>query len=516
MNTTPDAIMHEDDAPKPSRQLFGHPSTLFTLSSSEMWERFSFYTMRNLLTLYMVNFLLFGDTKSTRLYGLYNTLVYITPLVGGFLADRILGYRRSILFGGILMALGQFCLGIPVDPKSTAFFVGPFEVQHPTFYLGLCLLIIGNGFFKPNISSIVGNLYSDKDVRRDRAYAIFYMGINVGALLSSISAGTIQKYFGWNLGFICAGVGMLIGIIIFMTGTRTLGAVGSRPDTTNPKARRQEPIVYIASLVAVPLVFLSFSYYKYMDYVMFASAAAFLIYLGWVASTLGDRKSVQKLLAAVILMFMSVLFWSFFEQAGTSLQLFTDRNLNHTLFGFEIPSATINNIFNPLFVVALSVPFSAVWGWLQRKNLEPSSPMKFAIGIIMVGLGFYTFVWGGRFAQAGLVPMVFLIGGYLWHTLGELCLSPVGLSTISKLSPLKIIGVMMGAWFLASAFGQYLAAIISTFASVDEGSGAAVAPEVSLAIYLKVFQQIGTTAIIAGIVLAVLSPFVRKLMHDVK
>lgn len=500
------------------KQIWGHPASLFTMFSSEMWERFSFYTMRNLLTLYMVNFLMYGDTKSNRLYGLYNTLVYVTPLIGGFLADKVLGYRRSILFGGILMSIGQFCLGMPVNQAALGqtFSIGFMSVPTEyTFYLGMCLMIIGNGFFKPNISSIVGNLYDEKDARRDNAYAIFYMGINVGSLLSSLFAGTIQEKFGWNWAFVGAGVGMLIGTFIFASGSRKVNHIVKRPDHLNPRAAKQELVVYILSILAIPLIFLSFNYYEYMDYVMFASAAVFLVYLGYIIATLNDRKASQKLIAAVILMLMSVLFWSFFEQAGTSLQLFTERNLEHEFMGMRIPSATINNLFNPLFVVLLSVPFSYLWTWLGKKKLEPSSPMKFAIGIILVGVGFYTFVLGGNYASAGLVPMIFLIGGYFWHTLGELCLSPVGLSTISKLTPVKILGLMMGAWFLASAFGQYLAALISTAASVSEDGGN-VPPEVSLRIYLDTFRQIANVAIVAGLVLAALSPFIKKLMHGVK
>jgi POT family proton-dependent oligopeptide transporter len=309
---------------------------------------------------------------------------------------------------------------------------------------------------------------------------------------------------------------MLVGLLIFSTGRRKLGDIGKRPDHVNPAAKKQEWLVYLSSLIVVPFIFLTFGYYKYMDYIMLGSAAAFVIYMVGVVISLEDRKARQKLLAAIVLMFMSVLFWSFFEQAGTSLQLFTDRNLQHEFMGVTLPSATINNLFNPLFVVLLSLPFSYLWTVLSKKRLEPNSPMKFAIGIILVGIGFYTFVWGGQYATLGLVPMIFLIGGYFFHTLGELCLSPVGLSTISKLSPVKIIGLMMGAWFLASACGQYVAAIISTFASVSETGGAGtVSPQESLKIYLTVFKQIGNIALISGLILAVLSPFIKKLMHDV-
>lgn len=384
-----------------------HPKGLYLLFMVEMWERFSYYGMRALLVLYMTKFLMFPTEKAGHIYGYYTGLVYMTPLIGGYIADRYLGQRKCIVIGAILMALGEFCL-----TANTL----------QTFYIALGLLIIGNGFFKPNISTVVGQLYAPDDPRRDGAFTIFYMGINLGALMAPLICGTLGEKYDWRYGFGAAGVGMLLGLTTYLYGqNKYLGDIGLKPAGGTKKAADGTDIKH------EPL-------------------------------TLVEK---QRLSVIIILTAFSVFFWSAFEQAGSSLTLFADQSVNRTFFGYTIPTSYFQAL-NPLFIMILAPFFANMWVNLSEKGLEPRTPIKFIYGLSFLGSGFVLMILAAyMYKTSGAVSMLWMVAVYLMHTLGELCLSPVGLSTVTKLSPLRFVSVMMGVWlgssFLANILGGVFA-----------------------------------------------------------
>lgn len=428
------------------------PAGLYRLFFAEMWERFSFYGMRALLTLYMVRQLLYSDEEAYGIYGAYGALVYATPIIGGWLADRVLGYRRSILLGGILMAVGHFVMAI----EQELFFFG-----------ALGLIIIGNGFFKPNISSLLGNLYVDeKDPRRDKGFTIFYIGINVGALLAPLLCGTIGEVFGWHYGFGLAGVGMLLGLIVFWQGLPQFKGKG---EPSNPEVYKKWAwLVYIGSFVIVPILGIIVAFNNTMDYIQIILAVLVLGYLVFYAMKL-EKEKAERIFVIIILLVFSTMFWAFFEQAGSSLTLFTDQNVDRTVFGLTIPASTFQSV-NPMFIVALAPLFTMLWNSLNKRKAEPNTPVKFSLGLIQLGLGFGVFVWGASVADNGLVPVAFLLLGYMLHTTGELSLSPIGLSMVTKLSPREIVSFMLGAWFLSNSFAHYIGGGIAKLTSTSDAS----------------------------------------------
>jgi POT family proton-dependent oligopeptide transporter len=650
--------------------LFGHPAGLFTLFFAEMWERFSYYGMRALLILYMLKgFLGYGDEDAYAVYGAYTALVYMTPFFGGMLADRLLGARRAVVVGGLFMAAGQLLLTIP---NSLAFFTG------------LAVLICGNGFFKPNISTIVGSLYPQGSAKRDGGFTIFYMGINLGAAMSPLLCGYIGETYGWHWGFGLATIGMLIGVAVFVAPTRVtqalilLGAASAaggllsfRPD--NPLSvgvnvfvgialviaavvatmalgrgglpkeagaprdpeRLRKPVlgpisaewtVYLASLLAIVIFVLLVSGFSPLtsdhrpmkiipdsvvksfqespSALVRASAMVLqessrpaglvLVVSGILAfgylilETLRlDTVARQRMYVVLILTFFSMLFWAFFEQAGSSVNNFTDRNVDRVVGGrmiaadevgktiriqptqeqlgyhdgdrlftldvldqlrkdhkmkgdrldFEIDwtvapdnvgmeiaqrvretPASIFQSVNPVFILLFGLVFTAIWAVLANLRMEPSTTAKFALGLLQLGLGFVAFWYGARTADdRGMVMLGWLILGYLLHTTGELCLSPVGLSMVTKLSPRHLVSTVMGAWFLATAFSQFLAAIIAQFTGVThggDGSGTSIPiPKETVHIYGDVFGQIAIGAIISSAICFALAPLLNRWMH---
>lgn len=485
----------------------GHPKALYMLFFTEMWERFTFYGMRALLILFMVSTFEYADDKANLIYGSYQALVYAMPLFGGMLADRILGSRRSIVFGGITMALGSFTMAIPGGELF--------------FYLGMGLIVCGNGFFKPNISTIVGDLYAANDPRRDSAFSLFYMGINLGAFLGGLLCGYVGQNVSWHAGFGLAGVFMLIGLFVFSRGRHLLEGRGEAPEGSLVNSRVLGPVtwewlVYALAWACVPLfVFLLFNY-TVMDYVMNPLAGIALVYLVVMAFMQKERAATQKMLAAIVLIFFSVLFWGFYEQGGGSLNLYALRNVDLSLFGGQGAAAAVNNSINPFWVIILSPLFAALWVGLAQRKMEPSTPMKFALAFLQLALGFYCFILGVKFADNGMVPFLFFAVGYFFLSTGELCLSPIGLSMVTKLSPGKLVGMMMGAWFLASAMGQFVAGKIGALMKVDtEGGVATLSAVESLPVYSGVFQYIVYVSLGAATLLLVLVPVLRKWMHGV-
>lgn len=478
----------------------GHPGQLYLLFFTEMWERFSFYGMRALLVLYMVNQLKFGDTKANLIYGTYTALVYLMPFFGGLAADKVLGYKKSIILGGSLMAIGHLILAVPQDWS---------------FFAGMAFLISGNGFFKPNISTIVGRLYSPDDNRRDSAYSIFYMGVNVGAFFGSLICGYIGQEINWHYGFGLAGIMMIVGLITFLFKKHTLGDIGDTPINKNGErvAIFKQLLILVGSLAIIPLFIYLFNHYTIMDNIMFPlciAALAGMVILAFMQDTI----SRNKMLTAIILVAFSTLFWAFYEQGGGSLNLFTERNVN--TFGF--PAASINNSINPFYIILLSFPFAWLWVSLAKRNAEPSTPMKFSSAFFQLALGFFLFVVGAKLCSAdGRVSFFWYAAGYLFLTTGELCISPIGLSMITKLSPPQYTGMMMGFWFLASALGQHLAGWIGTLMAIpSEGGATTISALESLSIYSGVFLKITYVSIGGGLVLLVLVPLLRRWMGGVK
>lgn len=509
-----------------------YPKQLYVLFFTEMWERFTFYGMRALLILFMISgasFEAFGDEKANLTYGAYQALVYAMPVFGGILADRLMGFRRAIVWGGVLMAIGNFTLAIPDNMMS--------------FYLGMGFIVVGNGFFKPNISSIVGNLYAPSDPRRDAGFSMFYMGINIGAFLGSLLCGWIGQTYSWHLGFGLAGIFMLLGLVVFLVSQKKLGPIGLPPEKERKdqvvlsdmadlpqdkqtemmikvggdKGRsKKEKFVFAGSIIAIPAFALLLYYYKVMGTIFIPFGLVALGYILWLAGK-ENLEARLKLFAALVMIIFSILFWGFYEQGGGSLNLFAARNVNMNFFGLELSSAAVNNSVNPVWVIFLSPVFGYLWIVMSKRRLEPSSPIKFALGLILLGLSFYIFVLAGHSALDGKISLGMFVFGYFVMSSGELCLSPIGLSMITKLSPAKMVGLMMGMWFLASAFGQYVAGLVGTLMALpSEGEGSAIVnPVLSLPVYMGVFEKIAWVSIGCGVLLLILSPMLKKWMKNV-
>lgn len=571
---------------------FGHPRQLARLFTTEMWERFGYYGMRALLTLYLTKHFVFGDRAATGLYGGFTALVYLTPLVGGYLADQYLGSKRSVKFGAIMMAVGYFtlCFGgqtavpfatidgqrynVTVESKagteqrfitdqgkrlqvkgnddgtvsllsadgSTARTIAKDGFKSdaersPLFVtimlIALSLVSVGNGFFKPNISTMVGELYAQGDRRRDSGFTIFYMGINLGSLGSQILCPILAETIGWWAGFGLAAIGMLISFTLIQFDGGKLNGYGEPPVRSGPD--RTIPI-FLGALVAVPVLY--FLFVNLMNAVPPVPGSGFVGYLAslslmgkllfgtfllgipailiW-SFVIGDRREFQMMLAAMVLIVFNVVFWTLFEQAGSSLTLFADRNTDLRLFGDFAISAPQTQFFNAFFIVTLAPIMSILWTGLAKRGLEPSIPVKFGIALIGVGLGFLFLVLGAGFAGPGFqVGIWWLAGLYLIHSLAELCISPVGLSMITKLSIARIVGLMMGVWFLSISCAQYVAGIVAQFASVDTVGGQVTNLKVSLDTYTGTFTTIAEVAIVLGVLLLLLSWPLKKWMHGVK
>lgn len=483
-----------------------HPKQLYLLFFTEMWERFSFYGMKALLLAYMVTQLKFDEPKGYAILGSYAALVYTMPMFGGMIADRFLGYRKAILFGGILMTIGHFVLAIP---------------QGWSFFFGMAFIICGNGFFKPNISSMVGTLYSNNDPRKDSAFSIFYMGINIGAALGGLLCGYVGQQINWHYGFGLAGIFMVLGLVVFAIGKKSLGNKGLPPNVASLRQVRfglfnTEHLIYIGSLCLVPVVVALFHQYQLMDYIMFGLGIASLIYILFIAFQL-DKAAKFKLLAALIMIVFSTLFWAFYEQNSGSLNLFAMRNVNMQVGSVELPALAVNNFLPPGWVIILSIGFAWLWPWLNKKGKEPSTPLKFALSFILMGIGFYVFYLGCTTStQSGLIPLITFIAGYFFIISGEMCLSPIGLSMVTKLAPIKIVSMMMGIWFFASAIGEFLAAKIGALMSVPEAIANANNPATSLPFYATILSRIGMGSIAIGLILVCFVPIIRRWMADIR
>lgn len=477
-----------------------YPKQLWYLFFSEMWERFCFYGMRGMLTVFMVSQLLMKEDVANLQYGATQAFVYAFTFIGGLFADKILGFRKSLFWGGLLMITGSCILAF--DP-------------HEFFFLGISFTIIGTGFFKPNISTMVGALYHDKDSRRDAGFSLFYAGINVGALLGGYACIAIAKSYSWNLAFGLAAIVMTISLVTFLFTQKSLGPIGLSPFKSKGIEGKKwmEYATYIGSLVIIPIIMIMVSKTEYTDYFMYTIGPVTLIYLFY-EMTKFNAAEKKKLLGALVFILFSILFWAFFEQSGGSLALFAANNLHNDIVGVTLDPNGVNNAANSLFVIIFAPLLGLVWVWLSKRNKEPNTVVKFGLGFLFLALAFYTFYATRFFAGAdGMTSLEIFTLAYFIITFGELCLSPIGLSIMTKLSPQPLQGVMMGMWFLASAYGQYVAGILGA-GMVSPNENASLTEK--LISYTDGYQQLAIYAVVTGIVLIGISPFVRKLMGDVK
>lgn len=497
------------------KEIFGHPVGLFILFFTEMWERFSFYGMKALLIFYLTKYHLFSDSTGNLLIGSYAALVYAVPVIGGFVADKYLGFRKAIVFGGILLVLGH--LGMAYEGNAaTRSVTGEITRDNnalQVFYFSLSLIILGVGFLKANISSLVGELYTASDKRRDSGFTIFYMGINLGSFLATIICVWLGEEYGWSYGFGAAGVGMTLGLITFIAGKKFLMGKG---ESTSPEflnkttfGIKNEWLIYLASVLSTVIFWQMVQKHEAVSMSLMIAGAASFLYIVYYAVTQLDNIARKQLFALTILIVFTVIFWALFEQAYTSLNLFADRVLDRG----EIAAGTFLSL-NALFIILLAPVFA--WLWVKLGKYNPNTAVKFSLALLFVGLGFGSLVLGINASGLGKVAVFWLVITYFLHTCGELCLSPVGLSAVTKLSPPKIVGFMMGVWFLATASSEFIASILANFASIDTANG--MAPDLNLAkeSYLSLFEYLLYTGVGFGVVLLIISPFVKKMMGGVE
>ncbi len=489
-----------------------YPKQIWSLFFSEMWERFCFYGMRGMLVFFMISQLKFGDEQANLQYGATQAFVYAFTFVGGLFADKILGFRKSLFWGGILMIIGSLILA--TNP-------------HDFFFLGISFTVVGTGFFKPNISTMVGKLYKAGDSRTDAGFSLFYAGINLGALLGGylciaigkgeLLSGLIPEDKRWNVAFGLAAIVMFISLINFVFTQRSLGPIGLIPErkladgTVVPMEKWKVYGVYALTLLFVPLIMTMVSVPQYTDYFMWTVGPLTLIYLFYEMTKVNVAER-NKLWAALVFIMFSIIFWGIYEQSGGSLSIFAANNLNKDLLGLD-PNG-VNNSGGAFFIIFLAPLIGLFWIWLSKKRLEPNTIIKFGLGFIFLGLGYYVLFATRFFADLqGITSLNIFTIALLVITFGELCLSPIGLSIMTKLSTEKLQGMMMGMWFLASAYGQYVAGIIgANMATAKEGSTNMDA----LLAYTEGYKQLGLYAVIAGIVLILISPLVKKLMQEVR
>ena len=497
-----------------SSDFLGHPKGLFVCFATEMWERFSYYGMRALLILYLTKHWEFTDATSYLIYGAYTSLVYIMPVFGGMLADQILGSKKAVTYGAILLVFGH--LGMTV------------ESNEQIFYLSLALIVSGVGFLKPNISTMVGALYEEGDPRRDSGFTIFYMGINIGAFTATLLCGYLGEEIGWAYGFGAAGIGMLLGLFIFLWGQKYLEGLAEPPSNkymTKFNGISYENWAYITGVVMVLITWFLVQNSQLVGQLLGGFG---VIFIGaWLLYALLKcaPEERDRLIVVGILILFSLIFWALFEQAGSSLNILTDRGVDRVIFGWEVPASMFQSL-NAGFIFTIAPLFALLWIALAKRNMEPSTPIKFSIGIVLVGLGFLALVYGMNSSEGLQTGVIWIVLIYLLHTLGELCLSPVGLSSVTKLSPQRIVGFMMGMWFFASAAGNYVASLIAKGTAGDPVLKIAERiyfqvmnlPEDTFTFnqkngFMDVYTDVGLIAIGCGIFLAIITPLLRKLMH---
>lgn len=487
-----------------------YPKQLWYLFFSEMWERFCFYGMRGMLVVFMVSHLAMDETVANLQYGATQAWVYAFTFIGGLFADKILGLRKSLFWGGLLMIIGSIILAI--DPINY-------------FFIGIGFTIVGTGFFKPNISSMVGQLYKEGDNRTDAGFSFFYMGVNLGALIGgyiciavaegSLWQSLVPEHLRWNVGFGFAALVMIISLLTFTQTQKSLGPIGLSPLENIEKSKRKtlEIATFIGSLLIIPIIILMVENTEYTKWFMIFIGPISILYLIFEMRNFSISEN-KKLVAAVVFMLFSIVFWAFFEQSGGSLSLFAANNLNNTIAGVELSPNGVNNSANSFFVIGFAALVGLVWLWMGKRKIEPNTVIKFGISFLFLAGGFWIFYYTKFFAGAdGKTSLGLFTFGWFIITFGELCLSPIGMSAMTKLSPKKTQAVIMGMWFLASSYGQYFAGLLgANIAEASEKSSNAA----KLIVYADGYKQLGLYALIAGIVLIAISPLIKKLMQEVK
>jgi proton-dependent oligopeptide transporter, POT family len=480
-----------------------HPRALFYLFFAELWERFSFYGMRALLVLYMTIKLGFSDHLSYGIYAAYGSLVYFTPLIGGFIADHFLGNKKSILAGGMFIAIGHLVLTIP---------------SLWGFYFGLAFVIVGTGLFKANISSFLGQFYKKNDPRRDSGFTIFYMGINLGSFIASLVCGYLGQTYGWHYGFGLASIGMIVGLFTFVRGYDSFAGLGNPPNgalsTKVAGLINKEFLIYALCLIAVPCVAFvlmnSQNLNKVFPYIISIIICATLFLV--IKSPAHERNNILVIIA---LSFFNVIFWALFEQAGSSLTLFADRFVSNDFFGlFNITSSQWQAL-NPLFIILLTPIFAKLWLSLGKIKKDPYPPFKFLLGIVQVSLGFGALVIAISVMKNHNISSLWLILTYFIHTTGELCISPVGLAMVTKLSPARHTSTLMGYWFLSFSFAHYLGGFFAKMASANDPS-VEMSRQESLIQFSSAFYTVTIFSIISAAILVLCLPLLSKVFKNNK
>ena len=528
-------------------ELFGHPKGLYICFATELWERFSFYGMKYLLLLYLTKYHLFSDGEGLEVLGAYAGLVYTLPVIGGMLADRYLGMKKSVIFGGILLCLGHLLMAVE-GHQAVQYAAGTILASDITlhngavlsagtlltetikiqdlaalnvFYLALSLIVVGVGFLKPNISTIVGQLYSKDDPRRDSGFTIFYMGINLGSFAATIICVYLGETYGWRYGFGAAGIGMLFGLVTFTKGLKYLRGLAEPPNVAVLAEKvwgliSREYLIYLTALLSLSVFWLVIQH----EPVVFAAQQVLLIVSGVgliaYAALKGSKEEFQQMLVLMVLIGSTIVFWALFEQAAGSMTLFADRVVERNIAGIEISAGQFGSL-NAGFIIMLALPFAALWVWLEKFRLNPNLPVKFALGIIQAGLGFGVLVFGAQFPdEAGKISLWWLVLAYLIHTTGELCLSPVGLSAVTKLAIHRVVGLSMGVWFLATALSETLAMRLGKLAAIDTQGGELNSVSDNLIIYTQLFEFLMWIGIGTGIVVLLISPLLKRGMHGIR
>ncbi len=528
-------------------ELFGHPKGLYVCFATELWERFSFYGMKYLLLLYVTKYHLFSDGEGLEVLGSYAGLVYALPVIGGMLADRYLGMSKAVVFGGILLCIGHLLMAVE-GHQAVRYVAGTIlttdlsladgsvllagttlaetvKIQDLAalniFYLALAFIVVGVGFLKPNISTIVGQLYDKDDPRRDSGFTIFYMGINLGSFAATIICVYLGETFGWGYGFGAAGIGMLFGLVTFIHGRKHLKGLAepANPELLTKKVfslLNREHLIYLLAIFSLSFFWLVLQH----EPLVFAAQQVLLVLSGGglviYAILKGSREEMQQMFVLMVLIASTIIFWALFEQAAGSMTLYADRVIDRNIAGIEITAGQFGSL-NAGFIILLALPFASLWVWLDKHQLNPNIPVKFALGIIQVGLGFGVLVIGAQYPnEVGKISLWWLVLAYLIHTTGELCLSPVGLSAVTKLAIHRVVGLSMGVWFLATALSETVAMRLGKFAAIDtQGSDVSNIAE-AIATYTQLFEFLMWLGIGTGVLLLLISPILKRGMHGIR
>lgn len=500
---------------------FGHPKGLLICFTTEMWERFSFYGMKFLLLLYLTKYHLFSDANGLEVLGGYAALVYAMPVIGGLLADRYLGMRKAVVFGGLLLVMGHF--GMAFEGEQARMVNGQVvrdEGALQVFYFSLALIVIGVGFLKPNISTIVGQLYAQDDPRRDSGFTIFYMGINLGAFTATLLCGYLGETYGWGYGFGAAGIGMLVGLTSFLYGQKHLHGHAEPKDPELLKQKSalgisKELTIYLCSLGGVGVAWQMLQFHGAVGTLLNVLSVAVLVGMAWFIAVKCNADERSRMIVLIILIISTVVFWALFEQSAASMTLYADRVLNRNLLGVELTASQFGAL-NAMFIFMFAPVFAWLWTALARRGLEPSTPVKFALGIGQAGLGFGALVIGASMPdESGRVFAYWMVLAYFLHTTGELCLSPVGLSAVTKLAVPSVVGMMMGAWFLATAYSEFVAVQLSKLAAIDTVNGGVTDISLALASYTDLFTSLFWVGLAVSAVMLVISPLLKKMMRGI-